>query len=370
MKKPVKLTVWFSLSFFFLLFYCLFSTFFPSKSTAQVPDKPMKKTVDQLKDTLQKTLSPMQYNVVCNEATEPPFQNAYWNNKEEGIYVDIVDGEVLFSSRDKFDSGTGWPSFTKPVKNEAVNTSKDTKHGMIRTEVKSKHSAAHLGHVFEDGPKEKGGLRYCINSASLRFISLKDMEKEGYKEYLSLFVTPTNANSDQKQTVRNAPPYKEIVLGGGCFWGVEDLLRKFEGVIDTEVGYSGGSAPNPIYDRVKTGTTGHAEVVLVRYDPQKTDLGKILDYFFTLHDPTTKNQQGNDIGTQYRSVIFYQNEDEKQEAASAIKRAQASGVWKNEIVTDISLRSQFYPAESYHQDYLMKNPNGYTCHWVRKNSAS
>ena len=145
----------------------------------------MTKEINPKENAISK-LSPLEYEVTQKEGTEPPFQNKYWDHKEEGIYVDIVSGEALFSSQDKFDSKTGWPSFTKPIKNETICTSKETKLGYIRNEIKSKEGKSHLGHVFNDGPAPNG-LRYCINSASLRFIPKDKLKEEGYKEYLSLF---------------------------------------------------------------------------------------------------------------------------------------------------------------------------------------
>ena len=139
------------------------------------------------KKDLKAKLTPLQYQVTQEEGTEPPFQNEYWNNHEPGIYVDVVSGEPLFSSLDKFDSGTGWPSFTKPLVSENVTERTDKKFFMQRTEVRSKNSESHLGHVFEDGPPAKGGLRYCINSASLKFIPAKDLEQEGYSDFKKLF---------------------------------------------------------------------------------------------------------------------------------------------------------------------------------------
>lgn len=139
------------------------------------------------REELKQRLTPEQYRVTQEDGTEPPFQNAYWNNTAEGIYVDVVTGEPLFSSIHQYDAGCGWPSFTEPLSKDVVEFSKDTSHGMIRTEVRSTYGDSHLGHVFTDGPEEKGGLRYCINSASLRFIPRKDLTKAGYEQYLVLF---------------------------------------------------------------------------------------------------------------------------------------------------------------------------------------
>lgn len=158
---------------------------------------------------------------------------------------------------------------------------------------------------------------------------------------------------------------EKAILAGGCFWGVEELLRSQPGVLSTQVGYTGGTIPNPTYEIVKRGTSGHAESIEVTFDPAKTSYEKILKYFFQLHDPTTVNQQGNDRGTQYRSAIFFLSPEQQQTAKKVKELVEASGAWKKPVVTEIIPATQFYSAETYHQDYLQKNPGGYTCHYVR-----
>jgi methionine-S-sulfoxide reductase len=156
-----------------------------------------------------------------------------------------------------------------------------------------------------------------------------------------------------------------VVFGAGCFWGVEEILRKIPGVLETEVGYSGGQLKNPTYEDIKTGKTDHAEVVKIIFDAGKISFENLLDYFFRLHDPTTPNRQGNDIGTQYRSVIFYQSEEQKQIAEQKIKQVNESKKWSKPIVTQVVPAMPYFSAETYHQDYLQKNPNGYNCHYLR-----
>jgi peptide-methionine (S)-S-oxide reductase/peptide methionine sulfoxide reductase msrA/msrB len=155
-------------------------------------------------------------------------------------------------------------------------------------------------------------------------------------------------------------------LAGGCFWGMEDLLRKLPGVLKTEVGYMGGKTPNATYNEVKTGTTNHAETVKVEFNPDQISFENLLLYFFKIHDPTTVNRQGNDIGTQYRSEIFYTSDEQKETAAKVIARVDKSGAWGKPAATVVGKAPEFWSAEGYHQDYLLKNPGGYTCHFVRK----
>lgn len=153
----------------------------------------------------------------------------------------------------------------------------------------------------------------------------------------------------------------QIVLAGGCFWGMEELFRAQPGVLDTECGYTGGKNANPTYQN----HPGHAEALQITYDPAQTNLNALLDFFFRMHDPTTKNRQGFDLGTSYRSAIFYADDTQKQAAEAMIKLVDANGAWKNPVVTSLEPLTTFWPAEDYHQDYLQKLPNGYTCHFVR-----
>jgi peptide methionine sulfoxide reductase msrA/msrB len=267
-------------------------------------------------------------NVINNKGTESPFTGKYVKNKENGTYVCKKCGAALYYSTDKFESDCGWPSFDDEIKG-AVNRIPDP-DGM-RTEIECASCGAHLGHVFTGERFTSKNVRHCVNSVSLDFI-------------------PAHLNTGR---------YGMAIFAGGCFWGVEYFLQKAIGVISVTSGYTGGDVKNPTYREVCTGNTGHAEAVKIIYDPDKTSYEKLLRLFLEIHDPTQTGRQGPDIGDQYRSEIFFLNDNQKQIAEKCLNILKSKGY---NVVTGLTKASEFYPAEAYHQDYYFNNGKVPYCH--------
>jgi len=268
--------------------------------------------------------------VLFEKGTEPPFSGEYTDHFEKGIYVCRNCGIPLYNSSDKFHSGCGWPAFDDEIPG-AIKKQLD--RDKIRTEILCSYCGAHLGHVFYGEGFTKKNVRHCVNSVSLVFVP------EGQK-----------------------PPIDRMFFAGGCFWGVEHLFKQLEGVLDTRVGYMGGKRKNPTYEQVCTGLTGHYETVEVIFDPKKIDEELLVKYFFEIHDFTQEDGQGPDIGEQYKSVIFYTNERQR-EVAERIKD-QLSQNYR--VTTQIKKASDFWLAEDYHQDYYAKTGKTPYCHYRRK----
>ncbi|MBX3396299.1 MAG: bifunctional methionine sulfoxide reductase B/A protein [Phycisphaerae bacterium] len=304
-----------------------------SKSGYDITPYPREKVAE-----LAKKLDPEAYRVTQNAGTEPAFCGTLVDNKKEGVYVCVVCGLPLFSSDHKFNSGTGWPSFYKEVDREHVVRKVDKSHGMVRTEINCARCGAHLGHVFDDGPKPTGE-RHCLNSASLKFFE-----------------------KGQTMPPESKPAELETAyFAGGCFWGIEHYFQKGPGVVDAVSGYIQGKTRNPTYEQVCSHTTGHAEVVKVVFDPKRISYERLLEAFFKMHDPTQLNRQGPDVGDQYRSGIYTTSERQQNEATAFIKKLAAEKAFDGKkIVTEVQPAQEFYPAEDYHQDYIVKT--GRACH--------
>ena len=285
-------------------------------------------------DLLASDLSEEERRVILNDGTEPAFCGNLTDNKKDGTYICRLCDLPLFKSDAKFTSGTGWPSFFQPFDEDHVGTHADVSFGMTRTEIVCARCDAHLGHVFDDGPKPTG-KRFCVNSVSLTFIDADQKLPE-----------QPSANSD----------HKVAYFGGGCFWGVEDRFAQLDGVLDSVSGYQGGDDTNPSYKEVCSGATGHAETVMVKYDPSVITYQELLAFFFKIHNPTQGNRQGPDIGTQYRSTIYTTDEEQMTLAKQFLADQQREGKWSSKkITTELKMAPKFYKAEEYHQDYHAKH---------------
>lgn len=279
-----------------------------------------------------RVLNAEQYYILREKGTEKPYTGKWLMNESKGIYSCAACGNELFTSDMKFDSHCGWPSFDEEISGGKIKTSTDNSHGMTRTEITCANCGGHLGHLFDDGPTSSG-KRYCVNSVSLEF-------------------APATSITQALDTV---------VLGGGCFWCIEGVFEGMKGIQSTVSGYSGGDLANPTYEAVCTGNTGHAEVVQIIFDPNIVKLEDILEVFFTIHDPTTTDAQGADIGSQYRSIIFYKNQTQKIIIDNFIDELKKKKSFKDNIVTIVQAYKAFYKAEVSHQDYYKNNPDQMYC---------
>ncbi len=264
--------------------------------------------------------------VIVDKGTERPFSGKYVSTDEKGIYYCKVCKSPLYRSDDKFDSHCGWPSFDDAIKG-AIKEQKDADGK--RTEILCSNCDAHLGHVFEGEGMTVKNLRHCVNSISLKF--------------------------DKAKKTTNTYAY----FAGGCFWGVEYYLEKLEGVLSAESGFMGGAIKNPSYKEVVRGKSGHLESVRVLYDPSKISYETLAKYFFEIHDPSQKNGQGPDIGSQYHSAIFVNSKKERATIEKLIAILTSKGYT---IATKVLPKSSFYTAEEYHQDYYDKNKKQPYCH--------
>ena len=275
-----------------------------------------------------KKLTPEEQRVIVQKGTEPPFSGRFDKFSADGVYVCRRCGAALYRSSDKFDAGCGWPSFDAEIPG-AVRRQADA-DGQ-RTEILCANCGAHLGHVFSGERMTPRDTRHCVNSVSMDFVP-------------------------QAEVTHRFP---RAIFAGGCFWGIEYFMQQATGVVQTTAGYTGGHTQRPSYEEVCRDTTGHAEAVEVIYDPLRTSFEKLARLFFEIHDPAQMNRQGPDVGDQYRSEIFYVNEEQKQTAGKLVGELKKKG-WK--VVTRLEPAISFWPAEPCHQDYYLRNGQLPYCH--------
>lgn len=282
------------------------------------------------------TLSPEEHRVIVEKGTEPPFSGKYNDNFDGGVYTCRRCGAPLYRSEDKFPSHCGWPSFDDEIEG-AVRREVDADGR--RTEILCASCGGHLGHVFEGEMLTVKNLRHCVNSVSMAFVSHEQrLEKEGGKMNTAYFA-------------------------GGCFWGVEHLMRQQPGVLEVISGYMGGHKDNPSYREVCAKVTGHLEAVEVSYDPEKVDYETLAKLFFEIHDPTQSDGQGPDLGEQYLSAVFVNDDAEREVIEKLIGQLRGKGL---DVVTRIIPASEFWKAEEYHQNYYAKTGKTPYCHAYTK----
>ena len=298
--------------------------------------------------SMNRQLTPQEEQVIVRKGTERPFTGKYYQHFEKGVYTCRRCGTELFESSSKFRSECGWPSFDDQIPGR-VKWQPDADGR--RTEILCANCGAHLGHVFlGEGFTEKN-TRYCVNSISMDFIPADQRARKADDSGRPQGVVPTNPQAQ-----------KRAIFASGCFWGTEYYLQRAPGVISTTVGFTGGHIDHPTYQQVCTGRTGHAEAVEVLYDPSKTSYEKLARLFFETHDFTQLDRQGPDIGKQYRSAIFYLNDEQKRIAEQLVQQLRQMGY---DVKTEITRAGTFWPAEDYHQDYYNKTGKTPYCHIYR-----
>ncbi len=305
-------------------------------------EKNVIKKVEKTNKEWKNLLNPERYRVMRKRGTEKSFSGHYNDHYEKGIYYCAGCDTPLFSSETKYDHGSGWPSFSAPFDENYIEYLEDNSLFRRRTEVRCAVCGAHLGHVFDDGPGSTH-KHYCINSVSLDF---KRVESQPESE--------SNHSKKSDKSAKKAAKTENAIFAAGCFWGVEDKFRKTPGVISTEVGYTGGHVKNPNYKQVCTDKTGHAEAVKITFDPTLISYEELLKVFFSIHNATQINRQGPDIGRQYRSAIFYYNDEQKMAVEKIVKEFESSGRLGKSIAIEIVPESKFNKAEEYHQQYYEK----------------
>ena len=293
-------------------------------------------TVSKTEAEWKKQLTNNQYYILREKGTESPGSSEFYLHKEKGVYSCAGCGQELFSDDMKFESHCGWPSFDREISGGRIKQIEDNTHGMSRTEIVCARCNGHLGHIFNDGPTETG-QRYCVNGGALSFAA---------------------------KTANTKSVLDTITLGGGCFWCTEAVFEEIKGVVSVQSGYSGGKNRNATYEEVSSGYTGHAEVIQIVFNKAEVSLLDILKVFFTVHDPTTLNRQGADVGTQYRSGIYFRTESQKKLANDLIQSLNKEKVYDEPIVTEVKPFNVFIKAEEYHQDYYQNNQTKGYCRAV------
>jgi peptide methionine sulfoxide reductase msrA/msrB len=273
--------------------------------------------------------------VIVEKGTEPPFTGHYNDVVKNGVYICRQCNSPLYLSEHKFQSSCGWPSFDNEI--EGAVERKIDQDGR-RTEILCHNCKGHLGHVFEGEELTINNIRHCVNSISMTFMAAEKINKDGLS-------------------------FKKAYFAGGCFWGIEHLMQQKDGVLDVKSGYMGGEPDNPTYEEICTKNTGHLEAIEVSYDPQYIDYKSLTKLFFELHDPTQKDGQGPDLGSQYLSAIFYQDQNEKEVSQVLMAILEKKGM---DVATQLLEKNVFWPAEEYHQNYYQKNGQQPYCHQYKK----